>query len=127
MKIKNNIADIKNGREKKSLGLKGLILVGSLAVGAGLSSLYTSPASYGKKFNNLAKVYVNSEQLWSIKNQKDMDGDKLISPKVSWSEFTYDVYRANKVKDSRGLSRIIRKEDSIYVPREDINPRYDDL
>ncbi len=102
------------------------ICLGAVGV-LGLGALAMVPApNYNKKFKDLVTVPAESTMLWNIKNQQDYEGDRLISPKVSWSEFSYDAYMANNVKNGRALEKIIRKTGEIYLPREDINPKYND-
>ncbi len=106
--------------------LKNILLAtGGLA---GLAYLAITPApNYNKKFDTLVKVPVyNSTMLWDIYKQQDENGHSLPASDVSWTEFSYDALHANKVKKTRALEKIAKQDGEIYMPKEDVNPKFQD-
>ena len=95
--------------------------VGGLAI----LSLLSSGCENSQRFDDLVKISVNSEdRLWVIKNQKDADGDRLVTD-VSWKDLLYNAYEANGVDNAKDLSVVIRDRGYVMLPRENVNPSYD--
>lgn len=71
-------------------------------------------------------VTTSSNNFWDIRNQKDSDGDNLMSMDVpGWRNLLSDVSLVNKRKKSESLADVIEKNGYVTLPKSYVNPAYD--
>lgn len=88
--------------------------------------LHKKPEGHG--FGELVDipVTISSNNFWDIRNQKDSDGDKLMSDDApGWYSLISDVSLVNERKKSESLADVIKRNGYVSLPEKYVNSAYD--
>lgn len=107
---------------------KGILigLVAAYIAVLGGTYFYTDKKDHGLGELVNVPVTTSSNNFWDIRNQKDSDGDKLMSVNApGWRNLISDVSLVNERGKSESLADVIEKNGYVTLPKKYVNPAYD--
>lgn len=115
MKSKKSLSEVLLGK-----GIGKAVTIGTVAASIFVGGMLYQSRTEGLK--NL-RVPVSTDVFWNVYTSRDKDGDKFACDS-DWSGTLLDTYHANDVSNASELSRKMRNDGYVLVPKDRVNPKY---